>query len=190
MPISAPVRLSERRFQSTPAMMIRAPSSTKMSSCLAVKRPADHRDQRNAHEIERHHQRGIAGAEGVAQAIMRRQAGGADAERGQNVARFEMQEHGEVAADQRQRKLDHRHPEHDAEGGFGHGQLLGGDHGDGVAECRASSTSNAAGLKLGDAGPQDHQHADQARARRRRGGSASSARAAARPPAARSRPAW
>ena len=135
--LSAAVLPSARRFHKHAGDDDQGAEQHENVEPFAVKRPADHRDQRNAHEIERNHQRGIAGAEGVAQTIVRRQAGNADAECGQNVARVEMEKHRRVAADQRERKLDHRHPEHDAECGLGHGQLLGGDHGDGVAERRA-----------------------------------------------------
>ena len=37
---------------------------------FAIKHPSDDRDQRNAHEVQRHHQRGIAGPEGIAEAVM------------------------------------------------------------------------------------------------------------------------
>ena len=65
---------------------------------LAVKRPADHRNQRNAHEVERNHQRGIAGAERVAETVVRRQAGNPDPNCGQNMTRLEMEKHRRVAA--------------------------------------------------------------------------------------------
>ena len=48
---------------------------------LAVKHPADQRDQRHAQEIERNDHGRVAGAERVGQAIVRRQAGDPERER-------------------------------------------------------------------------------------------------------------
>ena len=159
---------------------------------LAVEHPADQRDQRNAQEIERHHHGRVAGAEGLGQAVVRGQADDADAERrAEMLTELEMDRTAvqRSLADQRHRQLHQVHPEDDGEGALGHGQLLGDDQRDRVAERRATAPGGGR-LEAREPGPHDHQHADEPEHDDARAGSGSCARARTSARAAPPRPAW
>src|SRR5690349_4175924 len=81
---------------------------------LTVKRPADHSDQRDSHKVQWDHQSRVTGPEGIAQTVVRSESRGADADCGENLPSVEVQKYCRVTSDQRERKLDHRHPEYDA----------------------------------------------------------------------------
>src|SRR5262245_40551797 len=102
---------------------------------LAVQCPADYSDQRDSHKIQWHDQSGIPRPECVAQTIVRCESRRTDPDGRQDMARFEVPENAWITTDERQWKLDYRHPIYNAERRFGHGQLFGGDHGNGVAKC-------------------------------------------------------
>ena len=75
----SPAARSACRFHNTPQTIRRRPGKHEDVERLAVEHPAHQRDQRDAQEIERHHDGGVAGAECAGQAIVRGEAD--DAER-------------------------------------------------------------------------------------------------------------
>src|SRR5690349_1896331 len=90
---------------------------------LTVKRPTHHSDQGDAHKVQRDDQSRVTRSEGIAQTVMRCESRGADADRRENLPRVEMKKYCRITSNQRERKLDHRHPEYDAERCFGHREL-------------------------------------------------------------------
>jgi hypothetical protein len=126
-----------------------------------VKPPAHDRNQGNAEEIERYHQAGIAGAERIGQAVVRRHSGDAETRQRRQLVQAELAREQGIGAHEPERQLDDVHPEHDREGALGRGQFLGGDVLDRVAErCRQDDQSSR--MKRLDAGAQDHEYAEQA----------------------------
>ena len=66
---------------------------------LAIEPPAHHRDQRDAQEVERDHQGGVAGPECIGQAVMRRQPGDAEPRQRRQLMQAELGGEQRVGAD-------------------------------------------------------------------------------------------
>src|SRR5829696_8491802 len=91
---------------------------------LAIEPPSDDRDQGNAHEIEGNDDTGIAGAERIAEAKMREQAGGPESDDGGQLVDPDLAHEPGARANQAQPELDDIHPEHDGERALGYRQFL------------------------------------------------------------------